>query len=895
MSTDIIDQIKRMVPIGSLLGTDKKRIKCPLPGHNDKHPSCDVDHAAGIWHCKVCDVGGTVFDLLMQRDRKTFKEALEELARQCGISLERDSSKESESKWAQERKAEMALAYAANYYHEKVFAMYGAMQWLSRRGFDEKTIRHFRLGMADGSLVNHLTDSSIEGLSFSDFVNAGLIVKDKQENYRDYFFGRITFPLILHGKVMNISGRVLMEDEKPKYLHLKGRSTEYFYNQDALQDSVWLFEGHPDTVIAHQCNIPAIGVIGTSGMTHPERLKHCTEIFICGDSDTAGENASSKWAAEILKHNPACKVKFVVFPDSSKDFNEWYIKNSGAGFYDAFQALHQSALGIIEHKISKLKSTDDLTTVWPLLETLPDISRQGYFQAIKKQLPSLGVKVIREAFSAWVKLKKVNAPSYSVVGESYQKNCGKLPSNIGFEGFKSHVCLFADISRKAEEEDSEITSFEPVILQVTINPETGSHTSESIYLENQGDFNPQSVPLPYVVNGRWSPDGIQAFKNGAPLENTSLLLADLTAYFKRYIWHEDPMTYETLALYSMGTYVARLFQAYPYLSLNGLAGSGKTNTLELLEQVCFNAIMAANVSLAAMFRMVEKCFSTYIRDEAEQFNKRTPENQDELLVLNSGYKASGIVSRVEKGKNGEMDIAYFNVYSPKVFAGINMLNETLLTRSILITMFKAPSSEVVKLVSMAHRPDQWKGEAAKLRDRLYSWALTKFYLVAEAYRGFPAQEKISNRDWEVWSPLLAIALLADNEQVAPGDSATQRLLRFAELKSNERKANERDNAIEPKVLMTVLQLIEDQKVTQAGMHQDYYFMSVLAKAAHESLAEEGYFKKKELDARWLGKILRTTRAIGKDGCTKDVKDVNGKTKLAVHLTKQAIETALDNL
>lgn len=891
-----IEAVKRLVSIGSLLNTDKNKIKCPLPGHKDKHASCDVDHDLGLWHCWPCDEGGDIFSLIMKRDRKTFREALEELAGIAGVKLDKKNNT-AQAEWERQERIRKALAYAADYYHSIVLTAPGGLSWIAGRGIKGDTIKHFKLGLADGGLTAKIKADCPAGLSIDDFIGAGLIVEEYGGSYRDYFRNRIIFPLVIRGRVENMSGRVLMPEEKPKYLHLKGRPTEYFYNQSAIEERVWLFEGHPDTVVAHQCGLPALGVIGTSGMTHPERLKRCSEIFICGDQDSAGQNASSKWAAEILKQNPLCNVRFVVFPDNSKDFNEWYLKHADDRFTEAFDALKDSALGVIEYKISKLQSTDDLITVWPLLETLPEIKREGYYRSIKKQLPSLGIKVIREAFNAWVKARKTNLANDAVIiGEDYQKGGGKLPSNIGFQGHKAHVCLFADVRRKVE--DTESSTFEPVILRSTIDPETGRYTVESIYQEQQAEFSPHSVPLPYVVNGRWSPEAIQAFKAGATLENTAALLDDLTGYFKRYIWHEDPMTYQTLALYTMGTYVARLFQAYPYLSLNGLAGSGKTNTLELLEAVCFNAIMAANVSLAAMFRMVEKCFSTYIRDEAEQFNKRTPENQDELLVLNSGYKASGIVSRVEKGKNGEMDIAYFNVYSPKVFAGINMLNDTLLTRSILITMFKAPNAEVKKLVSMSHHPDRWKGESSRLRDRLYSWALTKFHLVGEAYKGFPPQEKLANRDWEVWSPLLAIALLADNEAGNDPSSAecfTRRLLAHAEQKSSERKQNERDNAIEPKVLGTILQLLEDQKITWPGAHEHYYIASTLAKAVHENLAEEGFFKKREMDARWLGKILRGTRVIKRNEHTKDVKDVDGKTKRAIYLTKEALEKALESI
>jgi DNA primase len=84
-----IDQIKRLVSLAQLVGTHEKRISCPLPGHNDESPSCDLDHDENLWHCKACDIGGDIFSLLMHRDRKTFREALQELAEVAGVELGR--------------------------------------------------------------------------------------------------------------------------------------------------------------------------------------------------------------------------------------------------------------------------------------------------------------------------------------------------------------------------------------------------------------------------------------------------------------------------------------------------------------------------------------------------------------------------------------------------------------------------------------------------------------------------------------------------------------------------------------------------------------------------------------------------------------------------------------
>ncbi len=893
-----VEAVKRLVTIGSLLNTSKNKIKCPLPGHVDKNPSCDVDHEAGFWHCKVCDEGGDIFSLLMKRDRLTFPEALTQLAEMAGVKLGKKSD-EAQAEWEQAQRTYKALAYATDYYHSTLLDSAGGMAWLENRGFTLKTIQDLKIGLSDGNLVRSVKRANLEplGITVDDFVKAGLIMPGiyQADTHRDFFRDRVMFPLIIRGRVLNMSGRALT-DIKPKYLHLGNLPTENFYNEDAIGENVWLFEGHPDTVTGVQVGLPAVGVIGTSGMTRPEKLKRAKTIYICGDADSAGQKATDKWASEILKHNPNANIQFVTLTGGAKDFNEWYVANREQ-FSTKFDVLMESAKGLIEYKISKLKSSEDLVLIWPFLQNLPEITREGYYQKIKLQLKGCSIALLRRSYKEWFAQRLAENPTQlsTIEGDSFRKGTGPVPANNGYdlEKMTGHVCLFADVHRNVDGKTQ--STYEPVAIQSTIDPDTGTYQAQTVYLSEQPErFNPSSIPLPYVVSGRWSPEGIASFRQGREGENTAELLKDLTAYFSRYIWHRDPVTHEVLALYTMGTYVARLFQAFPYLSLNGLAGSGKTNTLELLEQLCFNAIMAANVSLPAMFRMIEKCFSTYIRDEAEQFNKKTPENQDELLVLNSGYKAGGMVSRVEKGKNGEMDIQYFNVYSPKIFAGINMLNDTLNTRSILITMHKAPGAEVKKLVSMARFPEQWKGQAGTLRDRLYKWALTKFHLVSQAYQEFPAQEKITNRDWEVWAPLLAIAILADNENAQEQEEPfSLRVLRFAEKKVFEKKQEAKDNAIELKVLDTILLLMDEFEIAPIFGHPDWYVIGSVAKAISTKLVEEGYFKDtKEISPRCLTKILKQTQVItDQESQIRNIKDGH-KAKKSVYMPRPAIDAAI---
>lgn len=57
--------------------------------HEDNHPSLSVNLDKGLWHCPVCDVGGDVITLHMKKYFVDFKTAINEIAEEQGITMEK--------------------------------------------------------------------------------------------------------------------------------------------------------------------------------------------------------------------------------------------------------------------------------------------------------------------------------------------------------------------------------------------------------------------------------------------------------------------------------------------------------------------------------------------------------------------------------------------------------------------------------------------------------------------------------------------------------------------------------------------------------------------------------------------------------------------------------------
>lgn len=61
---DCLEAYKRWIGKQPIKGTKGEvKIRCPLPDHEDKHPSATLNINEGLWHCHACQIGGDKFHL----------------------------------------------------------------------------------------------------------------------------------------------------------------------------------------------------------------------------------------------------------------------------------------------------------------------------------------------------------------------------------------------------------------------------------------------------------------------------------------------------------------------------------------------------------------------------------------------------------------------------------------------------------------------------------------------------------------------------------------------------------------------------------------------------------------------------------------------------------------
>ncbi len=280
---DIVEVIDRLVPLKK---AGANYVAC-CPFHSEKSPSFTVSPAKQFYHCFGCGAHGTAIGFLMEYAGKTFPDAVDDLARDAGLSVPRV-----ERPGEHERREEVAdltehLLTAAKFYRAALRDAPRAIDYLKARGLTGAVAARYGIGYAPDewqSLARAFPDYGDAALEA-----AGLVIKGDGGKRYDRFRDRIMFPIHdARGRVVGFGGRVLDRGE-PKYLNSpetpvfsKGRELYgLFQARDAIRDAarVVVVEGYMDVVALAQHGVGyAVATLGTSTTpVHVQKLFRLTD------------------------------------------------------------------------------------------------------------------------------------------------------------------------------------------------------------------------------------------------------------------------------------------------------------------------------------------------------------------------------------------------------------------------------------------------------------------------------------------------------------------------------------------------------------------------------------------------------------------------------------------
>lgn len=378
---DLVELIDSRVPLKKKGGN--YAACCPF--HNEKTPSFTVSPNKQIYHCFGCHASGNAIGFLIEYDRLSFVEAIEQLAKQFGLQVPKHTTSTQTS--AHQPDLYQVLEQASLYFQKQLREHPQAITYLKSRGLTGKIAKEFGIGYApagwDGLLKQfHRMD---------ELLSAGLIIKKKEGGYYDRFRDRIMFPIRdRRGRVIAFGGRTLGNDD-PKYLNSPETSVFHKGNElygifEALQASrnisrLLVVEGYMDVVALAQHGIPyAVATLGTStSAEHIHRLFRLTsEVIFCFDGDAAGQAAAWRALETTLGSlQDGWQVRFLLLPKG--DDPDSLIRKEGA---EAFNKGLDQATSLVDFLFQTLSQQANIATVEgkaklaklavPLLNKIPE-------------------------------------------------------------------------------------------------------------------------------------------------------------------------------------------------------------------------------------------------------------------------------------------------------------------------------------------------------------------------------------------------------------------------------------------------------------------------------------------------------------------------------------------
>jgi hypothetical protein len=374
-----------------------------------------------------------------------------------------------------------------------------------------------------------------------------------------------------------------------------------------------------------------------------------------------------------------------------------------------------------------------------------------------------------------------------------------------------------------------------------------SFISSNRKLVNSDDLISQGITLTSEDTEifRFSKLGITPYLQDDYSVDPSILYDKINSYIRRYIFLKDPKEYTFLTLWIMGTYIYRLFRYFPYVHLNAEKGSGKSTLMATLQPIAFNGKIIIETTGPALFREVHNNGSTLFIDEAEIFGGKSNRTSSIRSILNAGFSKMGNVTRA--------NINYF-IYSPKMFASINPLDDVLGSRSVTIKLTRPlPNEKVDKYIENTSTLRLQN----EIRDGLYIFGLDFAKEIYERYcqdlMSDSLFQHLSGRAYDLWVPIMLIAEVVEYHSIFT-KAALKDVLDLSK-QSIQAKKEEGHADSDLMNMLTIYDEMQSSLKPQKTENDDYYYLTddVYDFARGSKLIPPGFTKTKF--TKWLCRTL----------------------------------------
>ena len=197
---DVLDRLDIIDVIGSRIELRKsgKNYSACCPFHDEKTPSFSVSPDKQFYYCFGCGAGGNAVSFVLDFDKTTFPETIENLAKCVGLEIPAEAvSNNSEGNY---KKLLFPVIKDADSFYRRSLRdptnAKKAIEYLKSRGLNGETARNFGIGFASPGWENLLQDLGKNEEKVKQLKILGLLIDRNEEGkLYDRFRNRIMFPI----------------------------------------------------------------------------------------------------------------------------------------------------------------------------------------------------------------------------------------------------------------------------------------------------------------------------------------------------------------------------------------------------------------------------------------------------------------------------------------------------------------------------------------------------------------------------------------------------------------------------------------------------------------------------------------------------------------------------
>ncbi|MGI8792399.1 MAG: DUF3631 domain-containing protein [Acidimicrobiales bacterium] len=255
-----------------------------------------------------------------------------------------------------------------------------------------------------------------------------------------------------------------------------------------------------------------------------------------------------------------------------------------------------------------------------------------------------------------------------------------------------------------------------------------------------------------------APEGAdEGGKKSAPMPG---LLDEVVAFVGRFM-DVTPHQGDALALWVAHTHTVDAFDVVAYLFITSAEKRcGKSLLLDLLERLSCRGRSTANISPAALYRMVDEVRPTLLFDEVDNIfpkGRKVDQSKSDLVgLINAGFRKGRVAYRM--GGPNMRTLEAFDAFGPKALAGLGgCLPDTTEDRAITIRLERKArnvTKDRYRIRIHESQADELGGRIAEAFEPLVEELRT-------AWPDLPSE--LNDRQQDIWEPLLSIADAAGGE------------------------------------------------------------------------------------------------------------------------------------